>query len=66
MNQREWGGLRRIVEEAREIRDFDRDRPLIECPICGTRLDRNVRNEANCPMGHYRTSAQTWGEAGLV
>lgn len=63
---REWGGLRRIVEEAREISRQDKERPLVECPICGTRLQRNARGEADCPFGDYRTTAQTWGEAGLA
>ncbi len=63
---RDWGGLRGIVEEAKQIAETDRARPLIDCPICGTRLQRNARGEGDCPLGHYRTTAQTWGDAGIA
>lgn len=60
---REWGGLRGIFDEARVLDDELARAPLIDCPRCGTRLDVNARGERNCPMGHYRTTAQTQGGA---
>ena len=62
---RDWGGLGAIRDEARLIKQNNDTRPLVDCPICGTRLDRNSRNVANCPQGHFRTTAQTWGELGM-
>jgi hypothetical protein len=64
--QRDWGGLRSILEEAKVLNRVDKDTPLVACPLCGTPLNRNSRGESNCPLGHYRTSAQTLGEAGLA
>lgn len=57
----DFGGLGGIVEEARELDEETANRPLIDCPICGTRLDRNSAGLANCPMGHFTTSAPTQG-----
>lgn len=42
-----------IIKEAREIDEQDKARPLVDCPVCGTRLDKNSRGAVNCPMGHY-------------
>lgn len=53
----EWGGLRAIIEEAKEIAREEREAPLIDCPICGTPLDKNSRGQLNCPMGHFRAEA---------
>lgn len=57
----DFGGLGAIVEEARALDDDNASRPLIDCPRCGTRLERNSAGVANCPMGHFTTSAPTQG-----
>ncbi|MGE0227763.1 MAG: hypothetical protein AB7I38_10990 [Dehalococcoidia bacterium] len=58
----DFGGLRGIVEEARTLDEENANRPLVDCPICGTPLDRRDRDGlANCPMGHFTTSAPTQG-----
>lgn len=59
MTNRDWGGLRGIVDEARELDREEQMRPLIDCPICGTLLDENSRGEKNCPMGHFRAPPGT-------
>jgi hypothetical protein len=61
-----WGSLKAIIEEARADQQEVKNRPLVDCPFCGAVLQRNSRGEANCEMGHYRTSARTLGEAGLA
>lgn len=61
---RDWGGLGGIVNEARELDRSQKAQQLVDCPICGTPLQINRRNERNCPLGHYRTTATTLGEAG--
>lgn len=66
MTNRDWGGLRGILDEAKDVSRESKQRPLIDCPICGTVLDVNSWGQRNCPMGHYQTSAATWGEAGLA
>lgn len=54
MSERDWGGLRVIVSEARQI--TDNPRPEVACPRCGTPLQVNKDGVKNCPMGHYRTN----------
>jgi hypothetical protein len=61
--QRDWGGLRVIIEESKAIAEAEANAPLLDCPICGTPLDVNTRGERNCPMGHFTTNAQTKGAA---
>lgn len=56
MNEPGWGGLRSIIEEARQIEREDRMRPEVDCPICGEVLQVNSRGVGNCPMGHYTTN----------
>lgn len=59
----DWGGLGRIVEEARELDREVADRPLVDCPLCGTRLDIRERDGLrHCEMGHFETTAATHGE----
>lgn len=53
MSGRDWGGLRPILDEAKQLAEEERNRPLIDCPICGTPLDKNERGQVNCPMGHF-------------
>lgn len=52
-----------IRDEARLMAQEDRDRPIIDCPVCGETLD--VRGDIrNCPLGHYRqTGAQRGPES---
>ena len=45
--------LMAIIKEAREIQEQDAQKPLIDCPVCGTRLDKNSRGAVNCPLGHF-------------
>lgn len=41
-----------ITKEARQLRRADEQRPLVECPIDGARLQ--FRNGvANCPLGNW-------------
>ena len=49
----DYGGLRAITEEAKRLLEEDRAKPLIDCPICGSRLDKNSRGAVNCPLGHF-------------
>jgi hypothetical protein len=59
----DFGGLRRIVDEARELDIENAARPLVACPLCGTPLDIRPRDGLrHCPMGHFETTAQTEGE----
>lgn len=51
----DWGGFRRIANEARVLEEQDKAKPLVLCPICGNVLDVNARGEKNCDVGHYRT-----------
>lgn len=61
----DFGGLRRIIDEAKQIAEDERTRPLIDCPQCGEPLDENSRGEKNCPLGHGRWPAGTTrGSAG--
>jgi hypothetical protein len=53
----DFGGLKGIVEEARQLEREERAKPLVDCPVCGTPLDKNSRGEVNCPMGHFRQSS---------
>lgn len=62
MSGRDFGGLRAIVQEARALDDEVDRRPLVDCPHCGTALQRRPDGLGNCPMGHFTTRAQTQGE----
>lgn len=56
--QRDWGGLRGIIDEARDIARDERERPLVDCPVCGTTLQKNERlQQLGCPLGHFRAPA---------
>lgn len=59
-----WAQLQAIVEEMKQASADEKARPLITCPICSETLDRNSKGEANCPLGHFRTTAKTHGELG--
>ena len=60
---RDWGGLRAIVDEARELDATEAARPLVDCPICGTPLDIRPRDGLrHCEMGHFETTAETYGD----
>lgn len=53
-----WAELIAIREEQRQLAEADRNAPLVECPICGERLD--VRDGIkNCPLGHWRSTRTT-------
>lgn len=51
---RDWGGLRGIIDEAREDARIQAATPPVACPHDGTPLDENARGVRNCPMGDYR------------
>jgi len=56
----DYGGYRQIVEEARQIEQEQRAKPLVDCPICGGPLDYNEkRGLLSCRMGHFRTTRRT-------
>ena len=50
----DWGGLRSIIDEAKQLAEDERLNPSPACPLCGTVLDVNSRGWRNCPLGHYR------------
>jgi hypothetical protein len=50
-----WDELIGILKEARTIRDEDRARPVVDCPVCGNRLDEDSKGVKNCDVGHYRS-----------
>lgn len=60
----DWGGYRRILEEAKEEERAERSAREVACPLCGTPLAFNSQGLGNCPLGHYRQSRpnQTQGE----
>ena len=42
-----------IKKEAAEMAKADREKPIVECPICGELLQ--IKGEVrNCPWGHFR------------
>lgn len=53
----DYGGLRGIIDEAKQIDAEERTRPLLDCPLCGTPLQTNSRGEKSCEMGHFRAPA---------
>lgn len=53
----DFGGLRGIVEEAKQLARDERAKPLIDCPVCGEPLDKNERGAVNCPLGHFYQSS---------
>jgi len=53
----DWGGLRGIIDEAKQLDADEKARPLVDCPICGTVLQTNTRGAASCPLGHFRAPA---------
>ena len=63
MSERDWGGLRGIIDEARELAREERDRVEEACPLCGTPLDFNAQGAGNCPMGHWRSAPGIRGNA---
>lgn len=62
----DYGGFKALKEAARQDAESDKNAPLIDCPVCGTVLDVNSAGVRNCPLGHYRTTATTKGEAGVA
>ena len=59
----DFGGLRTIVGEASALDAENAERPLLDCPICGTPLDVRARDGLkHCPMGHFETTAQSYGD----
>lgn len=62
MTNREWGGLRSIVEEAKDLDRERREHVDPDCPVCGTPLDVRPRDGVrNCPMGHYSDNGRPGG-----
>lgn len=59
----DYGGYQAIVNEANDLAEDERQRPLLSCPSCGTPLVTRADGMRACPTGDYRTWAQTWGEA---
>ncbi|MCJ7510769.1 MAG: hypothetical protein MUP14_07785 [Dehalococcoidia bacterium] len=49
-----------ILQEARQMRAEDKERALVECPICGGPLDYRPRDGTyNCRMGYFATRKAT-------
>lgn len=53
--------LKAITEQARQMRAEDRAAPLVDCPLCGHRLDVNSRGVLNCDVGHWRSDGAAIG-----
>ena len=54
----DWGGYRKILEQAQEDAKAERENPPATCPIDGERLERHPTKELwNCPLGNYRTTS---------
>ena len=49
----DFGGLGGIVKEARAIDEATKNRPLIDCPVCGEPLQKNSRGQVNCVYAHF-------------
>ena len=53
-----WAQLIAIREEAKQLAKDELTAPLVDCPLCGIRL--NVRDGIyDCPLGHFRTTKAT-------
>ena len=49
----DFGGLGGIIKEAQALAEQQKSRPIVDCPVCGTPLQKNSRGQVNCPMGHF-------------
>ena len=55
-----WAELITITQEAKAMRAEDKAKPIVDCPLCGTTLDK--RGElVNCPFGHFTKRGTTRG-----
>lgn len=53
-----WNQLIAIIAEQRKAAEDERNAPLVDCPIDGTRL--KLRDGIyDCPMGNFRTTKAT-------
>ncbi len=58
----DYGGYGRILGEARELEEAERNRVEVACPRCGKMLAVDEkRGEVNCPLGHYRALVKGGG-----
>ncbi len=49
-----------IKAEARQMAKEDREKPIVECPLCGELLQ--IRGEIrDCPWGHFRQNGAQRG-----
>jgi uncharacterized C2H2 Zn-finger protein len=53
-----------ITQEAKLMRREDKERELVDCPLCGAILDENKDGVKNCGMGHFRAPAGTKANGG--
>jgi hypothetical protein len=51
-----WQQLESIRAEARELAQLDLVRPLVDCPVCATRLQAGPGGKLDCPMGDWSES----------
>lgn len=61
MTNRDWGGLRGILDEAKQIAEEQRQHVSPDCPVCGEPLQVNSRGERNCVYAHYRDNGTPVG-----
>lgn len=61
----DFGGLRAILDEAKQLAEEERNREIEACPNDGTPLVRNERlNMLACPMGDFRAPVGTRANGG--
>jgi hypothetical protein len=48
-----WNQLITIREENRANAEAEAIQPLVDCPICATRLNLNGDGKRDCPMGDW-------------
>ena len=49
----DFGGFGAIVKEAQGLAAAEREKPLVDCPVCGEPLQKNARGQVNCVYGHF-------------
>lgn len=48
-----WAQLIGIRDESRREAELEATRPLVDCPVCATRLNVGPDGRLDCPMGDW-------------